>query len=186
MPTLWNKQSNEIKTSKSLNAFKKTNKIVATVLVPFQIVDNFTEQLSGFLISHVRLVLGGAVTLFLLNMMYYFGPLQQMLDCLRTVFVFIYEALGYFNAVWVSRHSRVYSVSFVSRCGDISTSPTSFCCLFSVLPKACFCSVYFVVQTKQLTVHVIIKNKERNRKSVLINNTFQLVISTRMSDTVIL
>lgn len=79
----------------------RTPLAVGTILVPFKIVDNFTEKLSGFFITHVRLVLGGAVTLFLLNMMYYFGPLQQILDCLRALFVFLYEALGYFNAVWV-------------------------------------------------------------------------------------
>ena len=76
---------------------------VGTVLLPVRLLDGLTEMLACVLFSQYKLIIAVSIGLPAVYLLYYFGPLQQIFTILQSVFYFVYDALGYFSAIWV-RH----------------------------------------------------------------------------------
>ena len=75
---------------------------VGTALIPIRVLDKLSGMLGCIISSHLKLILGAGACLTATYLLYYFGPLQQILVICQTVFYFVYDALGYFSAIWVS------------------------------------------------------------------------------------
>ena len=76
--------------------------IVGTVFMPFQVIDTLSEKLSTAVFTNAKLILTVSAGLPTVYMLYYFGPLLQIFIFIKTVFVLVYEIVGYFHALWVS------------------------------------------------------------------------------------
>lgn len=78
---------------------------VGTILLPIQVVDQTSETLGTFIFGNVKLLTSVSLGLPAVYLLYYFGPLSQILDAIHSTLLFIYHALGYFSSpAWV----RIY------------------------------------------------------------------------------
>ena len=75
---------------------------VGTVLLPVQLVNGLTETLASVLFAQYKVIIASSIALPTAYIVYYFGPMRQIFVILQTTFYFVYDALGYFNALWVS------------------------------------------------------------------------------------
>ena len=55
----------------------------------------------------MKLILAVSIGLPSVYVLYYFGPLHQLLMFVQSVVVIIYNTVGYFSAIWVS-HEMTY------------------------------------------------------------------------------
>ena len=77
---------------------------VGVFMLPIQAVDTASETLGGAILTNLKLILTITIGLPLVYILYHFGPLHQILSILTATFYFVYDALGYFSAFWVSRN----------------------------------------------------------------------------------
>ena len=84
--------------------FVGTPLLVGTMLLPFEVVDQGTEILGSFVFGKMKAIIAVSLGLPVIYLLYYFGPLKYMFGMLRSALTFIYHALGYFSAIWVSEN----------------------------------------------------------------------------------
>lgn len=59
------------------------------------------------LVRHWKLLCGAVISLFLMYILWYFGPVKRILDISYAVFMFVYEVLGYFTSFWVCQSTHL-------------------------------------------------------------------------------
>jgi len=75
--------------------------VVGTLLIPAHIVDSASEQLGSLWWDNIRLVVAGCTAIPLLYLLVYLYPVHAIYEAAVSAFLFMYEAIGYFSAVWV-------------------------------------------------------------------------------------
>ena len=76
--------------------------IVGTAILPIKLVDKASEALSSLLFRKFKLIICGTLAVPCLYCLYSFAPVRTIFDFLYVIFFFVYDALGYFHAFWVS------------------------------------------------------------------------------------
>ena len=77
--------------------------VVGTALLPVQILDRSAEVVGSTLFRKWKVLLSLAIVLPCVYLFYKFAPLQQLFGVLLAVCYFVYDAVGYFSAIWVSQ-----------------------------------------------------------------------------------
>ncbi len=75
---------------------------LGTVLVPINVLNTTAETLGSSLLQHLKIIVIASAALPTIYILYHFGPLCQILQWFPAIFNFVYDALGYFSAMWVS------------------------------------------------------------------------------------
>ena len=75
--------------------------VVGTILLPFNVLDIVSSGFGGFVVRQSKLIVAVCTGLPTVYILYHFGPLGAICSILRSVFEFVYNALGYFSAIWV-------------------------------------------------------------------------------------
>lgn len=77
--------------------------LLGTVLLPFQVVDKVSESVGTAISQNMKGIIAVCIGLPMTYLLYHFGPLQQMFDCLYALGYYVYHFLGYFSAIWVCK-----------------------------------------------------------------------------------
>ena len=75
--------------------------IVGTVLLPIHVLDNASTSFGVLIWDNIYLVIGACAALPFLYLIIYLWPIGEIFQFLYTSFIVVYEALGYFSAIWV-------------------------------------------------------------------------------------
>ena len=81
--------------------------LIGVFILPFQIINRLSDKLGDFLTAQWKVLLAAVLGLPALYLVYHFGPLQQILSIFMYIFYFLYDALGYFSAIWVRFGSKI-------------------------------------------------------------------------------
>ena len=76
--------------------------VVGIVLMPVTLVDSASDVLGNFWWNNVYVIIVGCIVIPFLYLIFYIWPIHALMDAFTTTFCFVYEALSYFNALWVS------------------------------------------------------------------------------------
>ena len=75
--------------------------ILGTAILPVQLVDKTSEALSSLLLRKLKIIVVGTLALPCFYILYTFAPIRSIFDFTYMLFIFVYDALGYFHAFWV-------------------------------------------------------------------------------------
>lgn len=74
---------------------------IGVCLIPIRTVDIVYEKFYSKISDNLYLLVGGSTAIFLSYLMWNFGPVQSLINCVISVFYFVYDVLGYFTSFWV-------------------------------------------------------------------------------------
>ena len=75
---------------------------LGVVALPFKVSHNVSETITGIVMENLKLLIIIFVGMPLVYFLYHFGPLQNLFYAVKSIIVFLYEFVGYFNSLWVS------------------------------------------------------------------------------------
>lgn len=101
--------------------------VVGLALLPITTVDCAAEKLGNFWWNNLKVIVAGCVIIPTLYFVFTIWAISSIFDGLVTSFCFVYEALGYFNALWVSLLPSfifyiIYFIYFLVRSCGVPTS----------------------------------------------------------------
>eukprot|EP00105_Crassostrea_gigas_P045548 XP_019929696.1 PREDICTED: transmembrane protein 245 isoform X3 [Crassostrea gigas] len=75
---------------------------IGIAYIPIQALDyTYVMTFDRTIVRHWKLLCGAVTSLFLIYLLWYFGPVRSILDVCCAVFIFVYEVLDYFTSFWV-------------------------------------------------------------------------------------
>jgi len=87
--------------------------VLGTVLLPFEVIDKTSDQLSTLLLNKIQILTSVFLGLPTIYILYHFGPLLSILHFIQFMFSIVYEIFGYFNAVWIWSIVIVYVLTVI-------------------------------------------------------------------------
>ncbi|XP_062610140.1 transmembrane protein 245-like isoform X1 [Saccostrea cucullata] len=75
---------------------------IGIAYLPIQALDyTYVMIFDRTIVRHWKLLCGGIISLFLIYILWYFGPVRSILEMCYAVFIFVSEVLDYFTSFWV-------------------------------------------------------------------------------------
>ncbi|XP_050415394.1 transmembrane protein 245 isoform X2 [Patella vulgata] len=74
---------------------------VGIALLPVTVLDSSSNALSDQIQRNFKIIIGIAVGLPVVYLLYHFGPLQHIFGIFNFLLWFLYELIGYFSSIWI-------------------------------------------------------------------------------------
>ncbi|XP_048730882.1 transmembrane protein 245-like isoform X2 [Ostrea edulis] len=75
---------------------------IGIAYIPIQALDStYVMIFDRTIVRHWKLLCGGIISLFLIYVLWYFGPVRRIIEICYAVFIFVSEVLDYFTSFWV-------------------------------------------------------------------------------------
>ncbi|XP_014665798.1 PREDICTED: transmembrane protein 245-like [Priapulus caudatus] len=75
--------------------------VAAAICLICRIIDRVSEVIGGTILQHLKHILLAALAIIGLYLLYYIASVTYLLSVGQAIFGFVYDALGYFSALWV-------------------------------------------------------------------------------------